>query len=164
MLIRKVHGATAGIPLVTWSRNSGYGKTTAAQAALSIYGNPHAPNQMASANKITEYATYAMAGIRRDLPVVIDEVTMWEAKRSAKFAYDYSDGRPKIQGQASGGLRDNSDMEWCNIIILTGNRSVVNDMISTTSDCAPQVARVIEYEYGTGHGETLDRAEGLALF
>lgn len=164
VLIRKVHGATAGIPLVTWSRNSGYGKTTAAQAALSIYGNPHAPNQMASANKITEYATYAMAGIRRDLPVVIDEVTMWEAKRSAKFAYDYSDGRPKIQGQASGGLRDNSDMEWCNIIILTGNRSVVNDMISTIPDCAPQVARVIEYEYGTGHGETLDRAEGLALF
>lgn len=164
ILIRPVHGATAGIPLVTWSRESGYGKTTAAQAALSIYGDPHAPNQMASANKITEYATYLMAGTRRDLPVVLDEVTMWEPKRSAKFAYDYSDGRPKVQGQASGGLRDNSNYEWSNIIILTGNRSIVNDMVSTIPDCAPQVARVIEYQYGTSHSETMDRAEGLALF
>ena len=164
VLIRRVHGSTVGIPLVTWSRESGYGKTTAAQAALSIYGDPNAPNQMASANKITEYATYLMSGTRRDLPVVLDEVTMWEAKRSAKFAYDYSDGRPKVQGQASGGLRDNSDKEWSNIIILTGNRSIVNDMISTIPDCAPQVARVIEYQYDTKHSETMNRAEGLALF
>ncbi len=164
VLIRKVHGAICGIPLVTWSRKSGYGKTTAAQAALSIYGDPYAPNQMASANKITEYAIGALAGTRRDLPVVIDEVTNWEAKRCARFAYDYSDGRPKLQGQASGGLRDNSDKEWSNFVILTGNRSIVNDMISTIPDCAPQVARVIEYQYGTHHSETMGRAEGLALF
>ena len=164
ILLRRVHGSACGVPLVTYSRETGYGKTTAAKAALSIYGDPHAQHQMAAANKVTEYALYRMAGTRRDLPMVLDEVTMWDAKRAAGLAYSYSDGIPKVQGQATGGLRDNSDVEWANIMIMTGNRSVVQDMIDTTSDCAAQVSRVIEYQYNTSHDETLGRSEGQALF
>lgn len=163
-LLRLVHGGPVGIPLTSWSKESGFGKTTAALAAVSIWGNPYAPNQVASANKVTEYALYVMAGAKRDLPVVLDEVTMWEPKRTAKFCYDYSDGRPRIQGQASGGLRDNSNLEWASFMMTTTNRSVVQDMVSTIPDCAPQVARVIEYRYDALHHETLSRADGVALF
>lgn len=163
-LLRQVHGAPVGVPLVTWSNATGVGKTTAAKAAVSIFGDPHAPHQMAAANKVTEYALYRMAGTRRDLPVVLDEVTMWDAKRCGGFAYSYSDGMPKVMGQANGGLRDNTDVEWSNIIILTGNRSVVNDMVSTVPNCSAQVSRVIEYEYNTGHKETMDMSDGLAVF
>ena len=164
ILLRPVHGGPVGIPLTSWSKESGFGKTTAALAAVSIWGNPYAPNQVASANKVTEYALYVMAGAKRDLPVVLDEVTMWEPKRTAKFCYDYSDGRPRIQGQASGGLRDNSNLEWASFMMTTTNRSVVQDMVSTIPDCAPQVARVIEYRYDALHHETLTRADGVALF
>lgn len=164
ILLRQVHGAPVGVPVVTWSNATGVGKTTAAKAAVSIYGDPHAPHQMAAANKVTDYALYRMAGTRRDLPVVLDEVTMWEPKRCAGLAYSYSDGMPKVMGQANGGLRDNTDVEWSNNIILTGNRSVVNDMLSTIPNCSAQVSRVIEYEYTTGHDTTLDMADGLAVF
>ena len=164
VLIRLVHGAPVGIATATWSNATGLGKTTAAKAAISIFGDPHAPHQMASAGKITEYALYRMAGTRRDLPMLLDEVTVWEPKRSGGFAYSYSDGIPKVQGQANGGLRDNSDVEWSNNIILTGNRSVVNDMVSTIPNCAAQVSRVVEYEYTTGHQQTLDMYDGLAVF
>jgi len=164
ILLRPVHGAPVGIPLTSWSAETGQGKTTAALAAVSIWGNPYAANQIASANKITEYALSLMAGARRDLPVVMDEVTMWEPRRVAQFAYDYSDGRPKIQGKAAGGLRDNSHLEWYSFMLLTTNRSVVQDMVATIPDCAAQVARVIEYRYDTLPHETLSRAEGVALF
>lgn len=164
VLLRPVQGGPCGIPLVGWSKESGFGKTTAAYAAVSIWGNPYAANQVAAANKTTEYALYVMAGTKRDLPVVLDEVTMWEPKKTAAFAYNYSDGRPKIQGQASGGLRDNSNLEWASFMMTTTNRSVVGDMVATIPNCAPQVARVIEYRYDTLHHETMSRAEGVALF
>lgn len=164
VLLRPMFGGPVGIPLAGWSKESGFGKTTATYAAVSIWGNPYAPNQVASANKVTEYALYVMAGMKRDLPVVLDEVTMWEPKRTAKFCYDFSDGRPRVQGQASGGLRDNSHLEWASFMMTTTNRSVVSDMVATIPDCAPQVARVIEYRYDALHHETMTRAEGVALF
>lgn len=164
VLLRPLFGAPVGIPLHGWSRETGFGKTTATLAAMSVWGNPHAPNQIASANKVTEYALYVMAGMRRDLPVVVDEITLWEARRAAQFCYDYSDGRPKIQGQASGGLRDNSHLEWASFVMTSANRSIVGDMIATIPNCAAQVARVVEYHYEAQHGETMGRAEGLALF
>lgn len=164
VLIRPMHGAPVGIVTATWSNATGVGKTTAAKAALSIFGDPHAQHQMAAANKVTDFALYRMAGSRRDLPVVLDEITMWDAKRCGGMAYSYSDGMPKVMGQANGGLRDNSNVEWSNNMITTGNRSVINDMISTIPNCSAQVSRVMEYEYTSGHDITLNMSEGLSVF
>lgn len=163
-MLRLVSTGPVGIPLIAWSKESGQGKTTTALAGVSVWGNPWAPNQVANANKVTEYALYVMAGVRRDIPVVLDEATMWEAKRLAQFAYDYSDGRPKVQGKASGGLRDNSDIEWSNFIYVNANNSVVDLMSHSIVNSAPQIARVWEYQFDIDHDRTMTREQGNRVF
>jgi hypothetical protein len=146
ILLSMIHDGYIGIPISLWEPDGGQGKTTACTAAIALWGNHKGHGQVAHANKITEYATYVIAGIRRHLPVLIDETTNWDGVRVAKFAYDYSDGVPKIQGKADGGIRDNGDLSWQNFLFLTGNSSLITKMEASLTNCGPQVARVFEIE------------------
>ncbi len=163
-LLRLFTNQPIGIPLIGWSADSGFGKTTAALTGISVWGDPSGLNQTASASKITEYALYAMAGIRRDIPVLLDEATVWEPKRLADFSYAYSDGRPKIVGQASGGLKDTSDLEWGNFIYVNSNKSAVELMSNTIVNCAPMIARFWQYEFDVGHERTMTVNDGMKVF
>jgi hypothetical protein len=87
-----------------------------------------------------------MAGQRKHMPVLLDETTPWEGDRLSDFAYRYADGTPKQQAKAEGGLRDNSHLSWANIIYLTSNSSVVNQITSSKKNAAAQVARIFEIE------------------
>lgn len=136
-----------GIPIFLWSEESGVGKTTVAKVAISVWGNPHAHGQYAGADGATELAFTTMAGIRRNLPVLLDEATNWDQEKLAAFAYLYSQGTAKLQAKPEGGLRDSSRNNWKNIIFMTANKSAVTTMSLNNTNSLPQIARILDVEF-----------------
>lgn len=149
VLLNLVWNGPVGIPLVLWSQATGIGKSTLAKVGISFWGDPHGHGQSANAQGATELAIYTMAGQRKHMPVLLDEATPWEGTRLSDFVYRYSDGTPKQQAKAEGGLRDNSHISWCNMIYVTSNKSVVSMISASSRNAAPQVARVFEIELPT---------------
>lgn len=145
-LLHLIWNGPVGIPVVLWSEATGIGKSTLAKVGISMWGDPHAHGQAANARGTTELALYTMAGQRKHMPVLLDETTPWEGARLSDFVYRYSDGTPKQQAKAEGGLRDNSHISWCNMIYVTSNKSVVNMISAAHRNAAPQIARVFEIE------------------
>lgn len=143
-LLDLVHNGSIGVPIALWEHRGGRGKSTVCQAAISLWGNSRANAQTANADNATDLALFTMAGLRRNLPVLIDETTMWDSERIAKFAYSYSHGVAKMQAKAEGGLRDNSIKNWTNFLFTTSNRSLVSTMAAEYPNSGPQIARVFE--------------------
>jgi hypothetical protein len=139
-----VHPAPVGLILALVGSQSGRGKTTIAQAGLGVWGNPFANAQYATGRNATELGVITMAGQRKHLPVLVDEVTEWTGDKVSQFAYHYANGVAKIQARAEGGLRDNSKLNWSNIMYLTGNKSIVDLLCVHTKNPGPQIARVFE--------------------
>lgn len=160
VLVSLVHPEPIGVVFDGWSRDSGLGKSTVAKLATGIWGKP----DMVAANRTTEYALTLNAGMRRNLPLVLDESTDWDGKRIGSFAYDYGSGRAKEQGKADGGLRDNSGVNWCNILFVTGNVGMTSKIIAEHANGAPQIARILEYEFKTPHTQMLNEFEGPEVF
>lgn len=71
---------------------SGAGKTMAANAALSIYGNPEDLSLGASSTMNT--VTKQMESCRH-VPFLLDEVTQYSNKKLTQFIYDAANGQPK---------------------------------------------------------------------
>jgi hypothetical protein len=146
VLLSLVWNGHVGIPISIWSNSSGLGKTTLAKIGLAAWGDPMGSGQTAKAEGATELALWTIAGQRRNMPVLFDEVTTWDGPRLRAFLYAYSDGTPKQQARAEGGLRDNDHLSWSNNVFVTANESVIGKIMTTNRNTAAQVARVFEYE------------------
>jgi hypothetical protein len=148
ILLPMLHKGAIGVPIAIWEPDGGQGKTTVAQEAIGVWGDPHAHAQGTHSGRTTEYAKYVVAGIRRHLPVLIDETTMMaDPKEVARFAYDYSSGQAKLQGAAEGGLRKNQNQNWQNFLYMTGNKSLTGVMTASIPNCGPQLARIFEIQF-----------------
>lgn len=146
ILLPLIHNEWLGIPISLWEPDGGRGKTTVCLAAVSFWGNHNAFGQSAIAGQMTEYAATVMAGVRHHLPTMIDETTDWEPKRIAKFAYDFASGVAKLQGQADGGLRDNSTRNWQTCMFLTGNTSLISKIEANIPNPGARISRIFEIE------------------
>lgn len=147
VLARLYDVAPMGLVISAISEISGSGKTSAAQAAMSIWGDPYDARCTASAEGITEFAIYRMAGERKHFPMVLDETTHWPMERLMQFLYRYAQGTPKVQGTSDGGLRDTSDLSWLNILIVTTNASASAKLIAQHGNAAPMLARILEVPF-----------------
>jgi len=144
-LLPLLHPDPIGVPIMLWEPSGGRGKTTVCRLAVGFWGNPNAAGQDTHATRTTEFAMYALAGMRRHLPILIDETTMWnEGKQVGKFAYAYSSGKAKVLGSPDGGIKDTSDQNWQNFLFLTGNTSLTGVMQATMPNSGPQMARIFE--------------------
>jgi len=156
-LIALMEAAPTGIIFSAKSTKTGLGKSTVARIAAGVW---HDPTSVVVAGRTTPYALYLNAGFRRNLLLVLDEITQWEKDKSADFAYGYSSGMSKEQGAAEGGLRDNAHLNWWNIVLCTGNESQHDNIRIYNSECQAQLARVFEYEFTTNHEGTMGTEEG----
>lgn len=136
----------------------GLGKTTAAKLAAGVF---HKTSKTVSS--FTEYALYVSAGQRKNLLLVLDEVSNQEPKMLSDFAYIYSTGTAKVQGAASGGLRDTSHMNWNNITLLTTNNRLWELVQSHRSECIPQLMRIFEYTFEVTHDDSAESEEGFKI-
>jgi len=160
VLLHIIHPQPIGIVFNAWSRASGAGKSTASQLAVGIWGKP----DIVDADGTTPHALTLNAGMRRNLPMVLDEATNWKGERIGEFAYRYSSGKAKEQGKADGGLRDNSDVNWCNILLTSGNKPMSENMALVYANAAPQMARIWQYRFTENYTSAMSDVEGHEVF
>lgn len=142
-----------GLVMSLSSPISGIGKTSVAHMGMSIWGDPTEGEGTLGARQSTEHAMYVTAGMRRNLPMLIDETTDWSTDAMAKFLYSYSMGQPKAQGSADGGLRNNNHLRWYNVCYLTTNRSGSDDLIAAGGNAEPKIMRLFEVPFPDIRGD-----------
>lgn len=157
ILIKFLHSHDIGITLAAFSPDSGTGKTSIAKAAIANFGDPGGFGQKAGGQDgATEFAITVMAGLRHNLPILIDEVSNWEPNRLGKFLYRMCDGTAKVQGSADGGLRDTSSYNWNSVSFITSNSPLAAKVSAENKNSQAQLARLFDIKFRNKGFDTKD--------
>lgn len=151
--------AYGGVTVHLYSQGSGKGKTTAAQAALSIWGNP---TQMQLSDKqATINAIYATMGMYHSLPILYDEVTNKPDEEIADFVHVTSSGQPKQRCDTTGKIIEN-EHSWKTIVLSSGNKLLSDKLRSTRDNIEAETARIFEATVNVKHH--IPSSEAIRLF
>lgn len=129
-----------GLLLNAYTPESGVGKSTLCDAALSIWG---APNKLRKDFRDTANATFKLASIVGNLPMVVDEFTNVEGRALSDYVYTLTQGREKHRLSADAKLNA-SHARWCLPTITTSNNSVLEKLQLFRQDAVAEAARVFE--------------------
>gem|GEM_PF-2975779 len=137
-------GDYRGVLVSAVSYSSGQGKTTAQNAAISIYGDPI---KLSTAHKRgTANALFERLGAMGTLPFAIDEVSNIDAKELSDLAYAISQGVQKDRLNKSGGLRAQRE-PWQTLVLTSGNRSLISTLAADGSGREPEMRRIFEINF-----------------
>ena len=157
ILLKFLHSQNIGITLAAYSPDSGTGKTSVCKAAVANFGDPAGFGQQADGQEgATEYAITVMAGLRHNLPILIDEMTGWDNQRMGKFLYRISSGTGKVQGSADGGLRDTSAYNWNSVSFITSNSPISSKLSANSKNGQAQLARLFDVAFQTKGFDTAE--------
>jgi hypothetical protein len=129
-----------GVLLNAYSPETGVGKSTLCDALLSIWG---APNKLRKDYRDTPAATFKLAAVSGNMPLVIDEFTNVDGKELSNYVYTLTQGRERHRLDSASTLRKNAN-RWCLPAIATSNNSVHDKLQSFRSDATAEAARVFE--------------------
>lgn len=129
-----------GVLLNAYSPESGVGKSTLCDAALSIWG---APNVLRKDFRDTANATFKLASVMGNMPMVIDEFTNVDGKALSDYVYTITQGREKHRLGSDARLNQNNS-RWCLAAIATSNNSVHEKLQDYRPDATAEAARVFE--------------------
>lgn len=149
-------GEAGGTVVHLFSRESGTGKTTALEAAASVWGSVSA---IALQEKDTTNAKFVSLGTLAHLPVVYDEFRAPDPETIKEFVLHFTIGRDKQRASADGGLRSDN-LPWSTLLVTAANISAIDVCRWDTSEVA-QAARIFEYEIRLP--PDLQRADASAL-
>ena len=97
------------------------GKSTAARAASSVWGNPTALMQTWTG---TSHGFSNLANARNDGLLVLDEIGQANPRQVAQTAYSVINGISKVQGAKDGGNREST--RWKVLLFSTGEKPLEN--------------------------------------
>lgn len=140
-----------GVMLNAYSPESGVGKSTLCDAALSIWGSP---NKLRKDYRDTANATFKLAAVVGNLPMVVDEFTNVDGKALSDYVYTITQGREKHRLTTDARLHTNAN-RWCLPTIVTANNSVHGKLQDYRADAVAEAARVFELRL---HPLTVDPA------
>lgn len=129
-----------GVMLNAYSPESGTGKSTLCDAALSIWGSP---DKLRKDFRDTTNATSRLAAVVGNLPMVVDEFTNIEGKALSDYVYTITQGREKHRMDSNAKLNLNAD-RWCLPTIVTSNNSIHDKLQAYRPDAVAEAARVFE--------------------
>lgn len=154
--LHRFTGEDGGTVVHLFSRESGTGKTTALEAAASVWGSVPA---IALQEKDTTNAKFVSLGTLAHLPVVYDEFRAPDPETIKEFVLHFTIGRDKQRASADGGLRSDN-LPWSTLLVTAANISAIDVCRWDTSEVA-QAARIFEYEIRLP--PDLQRADASAL-
>jgi uncharacterized protein (DUF927 family) len=131
---------------------SSIGKSTAAEAAASVYGRGGTPGFVRSW-RATANALEGAAALHTDTLLVLDELGVVEAKAAGAAAYQLAAGIGKGRSQRDGSL--GSPLTWRTIVLSTGEMRLVDKLREDQQRAmAGQAVRLIDIpaDAGRGHG------------
>lgn len=130
-----------GIVLNAYSPESGVGKSTLCDAAISIWGSP---SVLTKDFRDTANATFKLASVSGNMPMVIDEFTNIEGKALSDYVYTVTQGREKHRLTSDAKLNAGGSQRWCLPVITTANNSVHEKLQAYRPDSTAEAARVFE--------------------
>lgn len=126
-----------------YSADSGYGKTTALQAALGIWGNPE---YLIMEAKDTEAAKMHRTEVCHSLPMCFDELTNEDPKAGSSVAYQISSGKQRGRMQGASNQERLRASPWRLIAMSTANNSLIDKITTYKAVPKAEAQRVLEYE------------------
>ena len=129
-----------GVLFNAYSPESGVGKSTLCNAALSVWGSP---NALRKDFRDTNASLFRLAAVTGNLPLVVDEFTNVTGQALSDYVYGVTQGREKTRMRSDQSVRKPTE-RWCLPIITTSNNSVHDKLQQFRSDGQGEVARVFE--------------------
>jgi hypothetical protein len=130
-----------GVLLNAYSPESGIGKSTLGDASLSIWGSP---DDLRKSAQDTQNATWRIAGVTGNMPMVIDEFTNVEGRALSDFVYTVTQGREKHRLGSDAKLQAGGSLRWCLAAITTANNSIHDKLQAHRADAVAEATRVFD--------------------
>ena len=141
-LARLGGGIANNLVLCMWDARGGKGKSTLLRAVNTVWGHP---KNLTCTKTDTLSARYQTLGVRRNLPMCMDEVTNMAEEDMSTLLYDLANGLEKRKSASSGvNLADTG--QWETATMLTSNRSVHELLRSRSAQTTAETMRVVEVE------------------
>ena len=126
-----------------YSKDTGYGKTTALHAALTPWGNP----KELLMDKDDTYATKMNRGeVYHSLPFFLDEITNLSPKQLSNLAYQYVSGRQRRRMTGSANTERYNASPWSFNSVSTGNVSMIERIGLYKEAPKAEAQRILEYK------------------
>lgn len=145
---------------VSASGRTGLGKSTLMEVCASIWGDPKLLIVRGDPDSSTRAAAENLADAMHHLPVMLDEITMRDAKDVAQMIFMYSGGKGKIRSTPQGGLRSDT-ATWNNILLVNANSDEYERMASTMRDSTQHMVRLIQI--GFTDTQAISKTEGDSI-
>lgn len=139
-LMRFHAGGEGGAIVSLVSDQSGSGKTTALEAAASVWGRLRGTQLTDDDTRVSKGLTLGVLG---NLPCIYDELHNRDPEMIRQFVMMFTNGRDKQRGTSDGRLIY-SKAEWQTILINASNLSLVDTLSSMEGTDAPAF-RVLEF-------------------
>lgn len=155
--LMRFHSTGEGGAIVSLvSDKSGTGKTTALEAAASVWGRLKGTQIIDDDTNVAKGLKLAVFG---NIACTYDELYNRDPEVIRRFVLMFTNGRDKDRGTADGTLR-HVRAEWQTILLLASNNSIVDILSSMDGTDAPAY-RVLEFIMDTP--ATMDKRRGDAL-
>lgn len=132
----------SGVSVGGWSFASGVGKTTALQIAQAVWGHPI---RASGGLNDTANATFARAGLTRNLPLIWDEIKT--QKQTATFVetiFTMTGGREKARLNRAAKAAHQG--EWQTILTYASNSSMFDAVVADTRTTSAGHVRIFEFK------------------
>jgi len=126
-----------------YSKDSGFGKTTAFESALAAWGDP---DELMLRKKDTVNAKMNRADVYHNLPLMLDEVTNADGHDLSELAYQFTSGRQKDRMTSGANQNRARGRGWKLLAIMNGNTSFIEKVATAKDLPKAEAQRVLEVE------------------
>lgn len=129
-------------PIIHFSGDSSTGKTTAAQLALSVAGNPNKNQGQYKNWNNTNIAFFAAIKGNYGIPLLFDEISLYRGNNISGLIYQLADGNPRGRADKEGNFKK---QEAAATVIFSTGENKIMDHQSSTKNTGVGV-RILEFE------------------
>jgi hypothetical protein len=133
-------GTAKNLVMSIWDSRGGKGKSTLLEAVNTVWGHP---SRLTCSKNDTLVARYQILGVRRNLPMCMDELTSMGDRELSAFLFDAANGREKRKSR-EGGTELARTGHWETITMVTSNRSLYEVMRAMSGQTLAETMRVVE--------------------
>lgn len=139
-----------------WSKDSGFGKTHAQFAALSVWGNP---GKLLLQERDTHNSRMNRADVMHSLPVCMDEITNIKPQDASDMIYQITGGQQRNRLSSTGNTERYRGDPWNLLFISSANCSLIDKVAMAKAMPKAEAQRVLEIETSKLFTEKADKRQ-----
>jgi hypothetical protein len=139
-----------------WSKDSGFGKTHAQYAALSVWGDPR---KLLLQERDTHNSRMNRADVMHSLPVCMDEITNIKPQDASDMIYQITGGQQRNRLASTGNTERYRGDPWNLLFISSANCSLIDKVAMAKAMPKAEAQRVLEIETSKLFNEKADKKQ-----